>query len=239
MKKIQSILLVLCLSASCANAVVITQTRSIPVNTPGSTYNLEFEQFNTKGYRTLQSIQIVYNLYIYGGSVAVDNDSASSQTVTAIISLDGRLTSTTVGLYNTTADIETGGFVTPWRKVANEISKEFTLSPTTGDNIGEYNNTGLGDSAVFTGPTSGNAHLETRDDFVNSAAYAGYMGTGTYIISALTTQTSKVEGNAQYSVTMMQTYGDVTVTYTYVPEPATASLTGIGLLMLLRRRRQA
>ena len=40
---------------------------------------------------------------------------------------------------------------------------------------------------------------------------------------------------------LMQTYGDVTVVYNYtpVPEPATASLACAGLLMLLRRRRQA
>lgn len=232
MKNLQGMLLALCLSASCANAEIITQTKSIEVNTPGSSYNLEFNKFDTKGYRTLQSIQIVYNLYIYGGSVSVDNDTALTQTVTANISLSGGLTSSDVGLV-------AAGFQTPWATVNNVISQSFDLDPTTGDNIGEYNNTGKGDSAAFNGPTSGNAHLQTRADYVNSSAYADYKGTGTYIISALTTQTSNASGNAQYSVTMMQTYGDVTVTYTYVPEPATASLAGLGLLMLIRRRRQA
>lgn len=222
----------LCLSASCANAEIITQTKSIEVNTPGSSYNLEFNQFDTRGYRTLESIQIVYKLYIYGGSVSVDNDTALEQTVVANISLQGGLTSTDVGLV-------AAGFQTPWATVNNVISQSFDLDPTIGDDIANFNNTGLGDSAVFNGPTSGNAHLETRDDYVNSFAYSGYMGTGTYIISALTTQNSNATGNSQYSVTMMQTYGDVTVTYTYVPEPATASLAGLGLLMLIRRRRQA
>ncbi len=232
MNKLQRMILALCLSASCANAAIITQTQSFPVNTPGSSYNLEFDQFDTKGYRTLQSIQIVYNLYIYGGSVAVDNDSTISQTVTANISLTGGLTSSDVGLV-------AAGFQTPWASLANSISQTFNLDPTTTDPINEYNNTGLGDSAVFNGPTSGNAHLETQDGYVNSLAYTGYTGPGTYIISALTTQNSNATGNAQYSVTMMQTYGDVTVTYTYVPEPATASLAGFGLLLLIRRRRKA
>lgn len=221
----------LCISASSAHAAVITQTQSFPVNTPGSTYNLTFNKFSANG--TLDSVQIIFNLYIYGGAVSVDNDSAQAQTVTANIALQGGLTSSNVGLINSS-------YQTPWATVNNLISQTYDLAATSGDDIGTFNATGKGDYASFVGPSSDNANLVTRNDYVSSVAFSGYEGTGTYTISALTTQTSNATGNSQYAVTMMQTYGDVTVIYNYtpVPEPATASLAGFGLLLLLRRRRQ-
>ena len=236
MKKLSAMLLLLCLSASCANAAVITQTQSFPANTPGSTYNLTFNQFNSAG--TLTSIEIIYNLYIYGGAVSVDNDSASPQTVTANIALSGGLGSTDVKLRSGDENV--------WATVNNQISQTYNLAATSGDDIGTFNATGKGDYASFVGPTSGNANLVTKDAFVDTdrfdaeLGYKGYMGAGTYTISTLTTQNSNASGNSQYAVTMMQTYGSVTVKYNYtpVPEPATASLAGFGLLLLFRRRRK-
>ena len=234
MKNLQGMLLVLCLSASCANAAIITQTQSFPVNTPGSTYDLTFNQFDTMGNtRTLNSVQIVFNLYMYGGSVAVDNDSELPQTVTAQISLTGGLTSSTVALVDS-------GLHTPWATVNSSISQILNLAATTGDDIAHFNATGEGDYAEFTGPSSGSPVVKTVDGYVASAGFDAYKGTETYVISALTTQNSSASGNGQMALTMMQTYGDVTVVYNYtpIPEPATASLAGFGLLLLLRRRRQ-
>ena len=236
MKSISKVLLMLCLGISSAHAAVITQTQSFPANTPGSTYNLTFNQFNSAG--TLTSIEIIYNLYIYGGAVSVDNDSESPQTVTANIALSGGLASTDVKLRSSDENV--------WATVNNQISQTYNLAATSGDNIGIFNATGKDDYASFVGPNSGNANLVTKDAFVDTdrfdaeTTYKGYMGAGTYTISTLTTQTSNASGNAQYAVTMMQTYGNVTVIYNYtpVPEPATASLAGFGLLLLLRRRRQ-
>ena len=235
MNSIKGMLLVLCLGASCANAAVITQTQSFPANTPGSSYDLTFDKFDTQGgKRTLDSVQIIFHLYMYGGSVAIDNDSELPQSMTANISLIGGLTSGSVSLVN-------GSLNTPWATVNSLVSQTFNLASTTGDDIGSFNATGQGDYAVFVGPDSSSPVVQTRDDYVGSAAFAGYQGAGTYVISASTVQTSNATGSGQYSVTMMQTYGDVTVVYNYtpVPEPATASLACAGLLMLLRRRRQA
>lgn len=223
----------LCLGAACANAEVITQTKSFPVNTPGSSYDLAFNKFDTEGgARRLDSIQIIFNLYMYGGSVAVDNDSENPQSVVATISLRGGLTSATVGLIQGTSQ-------TPWASVDSSISETLNLAATTGDDIEHFNATGLGDYAEFVGPSSGSPVVQTVDETVGSSVYDDYKGTGTYVISALTTQTSTASGNGQIALTMMQTYGDVTVVYNYtpVPEPATASLAGLGLLLLLRRRR--
>lgn len=235
MNSIKGMLLVLCLGASCANAEVITQTRSFAPNTPGSSYDLTFDQFDTQdGKRTLDSVQIIFNLYMYGGSVAVDNDSVLPQSMTANISLTGSLTSDSVRLLN-------GSFESPWTSVESLVSQTFNLEPTSDDDIDHFNATGQSDYAVFVGPDSTSPVLETRDDYVNSTFFAGYQGDGTYVITASMQQTSNATGNGQYAVTMMQTYGDVTVVYNYtpVPEPATASLACAGLLMLLRRRRQA
>lgn len=227
--------LALCLGASCAGAEIITQTESFPVNTPGSSYNLTFNKFDTQGgKRKLDSVEIIFNLYMYGGSVAVDNDSEQTQSITANISLSGGLSSSSVALVN-------GALGTPWATVNSSISQTLNLKATTGDDIAHFNATGSDDYAEFAGPTSADPVLKTVQDTVGSDAYAGYQGTGTYVISALTTQTSSASGNAQMALTMMQTYGDVTVVYNYtpVPEPATASLAGLGMLLLLRRRRSA
>lgn len=239
MNRIKGMLLVLCLGASCANAAVITQTMTVDVHTPGGSENpnaLTFNKFDTT-QGTLESVQIIYKMYRYGGSVSVDNDSTGAQTATATISLQGGLSSSNGRLLN--EDYEN-----PWATVNSLISETYNLAATSGDAINQFDVTTGGDYAKYEGPSDDSPILLETSDYISSDRFSVYTseGSGTYIIYETTTQTSSASGaGVQYAVTQQQTYSTVEVIYTYtpVPEPATASLACAGLLMLFRRRRQA
>ena len=238
-------LLALCLCASTANASVITQTISFPSQTPSdSTIDMTFKKFKTS-LGPLESVQIVFNLSMYGGSVTADNDSPTETAVIARIVLIGNLVSGDVTLKNENDEEK-------WEGIENQVNKKFTLDPTVteyydsnGNLVPDLNTvvdvTGAGDSAVYHGPILANAKTITLTDYIGSTYLENYQGIGTYTISAVLQQDSRASGNAGSSHTLMQAFGDVTVIYTYtgVPEPATASLAGVGLLMLIRRRRKA
>lgn len=225
MGNLKKILLALCLCVSTAHAGIVTQTNIITDHTPGTARkptesNLNFNKFDTS-LGTLDSVQIIFTLNMFGGSVSLDNNSTTAQEVEAYIYMRGDLTANNVDLKNNSGK-------NTWTSLENEISEVFDLAE--------------GQSGAFVGPTRAEANQESQDDYVGSAYLAGFQGSGTYTITAITQQDSGVtETSVDYSVVHQELYGDVTIIYHYtpIPEPATASLAGLGILILLHRRRQA
>ncbi len=210
---------------SISQAATLVQTKTLPLHTPNANFALVFDQFDSS-LGTLDSVQFVFVLSMYGGSVSVDNDSEVATSATATVRLDGLLTSS-VSI--------------PGLWISNTLSQVFELGPTSGDPIDQYNNTGDVDHATLYGASSASPKTETASGSVAPGSLSDYVGTGTYTINAATLVASGASGaGVQYAVTVMQTFGELEVTYTYtpIPEPATAGLAGLGALLLLRRRRR-
>lgn len=200
--------------------------------TPNGNVNLVFNQLNVS-LASISSIQITVVMEKTGGSLSVDNDSVESGTVTFTHTLDGLLSSTDVNLLDT-------GFSSNWATTnlqAVSATSSF-VDATSGDSTVDFNNTGDVDFFQFN-PADVS---DTESAFINSAVWAGYLGTGTYTINFAASQLVNASGlgGLQQAFTVSQTSGSVTVEYTIVPEPSTfALLSGacaLGFLVLRRRR---
>ena len=230
MNSIKGMLLVLCLGASCANAAVITQTQNIGEHVPSKSGDLTFGYFD-ESLGTLLSVQIVTSVTWWGGYYALDNDSDVAS------SGEGRW-----GMTIKLSDVP--GVLSSATTKSDYVSDTFSLAKNDGDPTSQFDVGGL-DYDRLEGPT-----YETRrtigvtvdvaenklNDYFSNVA-------GNFVIGYNTTQDqsfSGVSGNSMSS-SPLSASGYVTITYNYtpVPEPATASLACAGLLMLLRRRRQA
>jgi hypothetical protein len=116
-------------------------------------------------------------------------------------------------------------------------SGSFSLDPNVGDIEGDYDPSPP-DGMLYKGATE----TDSKSDFVNSAAWAGYQGTGTYNIDyeILHWLDYGSIGGIEYAVTPVSASGYVEVIYDYyiIPEPATIVLlcTG-GLILLLRKKK--
>lgn len=237
-------ILALCLLASMTHASVITQTLDIPTHTPTGAYNKTFEKFNTD-LGTLDSIQITYSVIFWGGMYAADNDSTAAQTITLDLSFQSKLRN--VGGSGARPRLLNNDSENSWDTQTGLITETYDLAPTSGDPIGDYNNTGESDHGKFVGPTKENGIIQSADDYIGSNFFADYQNEGeggTYTLYLDTQQvlnSSPPTSGISFSYTSMQAEGNVTVTYTYtpIPEPATASLAAAGLLLLIRRRRRA
>lgn len=231
MKTILTLPAILFLTAAVTGAAVITQTETRPDHVPPGSYALTFDQFDTS-LGTLDSIQIILSLSIYDGNMAFDNDSLDPVTGTGAFGVQGALTSTDVTLSN--------GTINPWGQVQAVVSHLFNLDGTDGDSTSQFD-IGGDDYDSFSGPSSSNPQQVSASDFVASAHFAGYQGTGTFDVDFGTDQiVTLLSGGVAYSGLPAHSLGSVTVIYNYtpVPEPATASLAGLGALLLLRRRRR-
>ena len=230
MKNQQAMLLALCLSAGLANAAVITQTQYIGEHVPSKSGNLTFGYFD-ESLGTLLSVEIVTTVSWWGGYYALDNDSDVAS------SGEGRW-GMTIQL------VDVPGVLAAATRKSDYVSDTFSLASNDGDPTSQFDVGGI-DYDRLDGPTYDNRR--TINTTVNVAENKlddyYYDVSGNFVISYNTTQDqsfSGVSGNSMSS-SPLSASGYVTITYNYtpVPEPATASLACAGLLMLLRRRRQA
>jgi hypothetical protein len=225
MKYLQFIPLMASLTGFCSAATIV-QTKGFSFVPDGSA-PLTFDQFNS-ALGTLTSITITTNVTKTGGSLFVDNESATAASGNISQSVTINLTSGSVGLVDASfSPIGTG--------VAATSTYAASVGADDGDGAGVQSTGPDYDGATF-GPVS---NSQTKD--VNAGAFGGYLGTGTFVINAGGVQgfnTSAI-GGAAVAIDPATASGDVTITYTYtaVPEPASILLGGIGLLALLRRRR--
>ena len=226
MKKFFPVLLVAAIlgSACTASAQLITYS-----GTPNLSQALTFDKFDTLGgTRTLQSIQVIFNLNSNGGTFILDNDSAQAAAGGFEFGAKGGISSTDVALLNSafqpvTVDLDalhTGSFSLAGD--LNPISGDYNPAPNDGM---QYN---------------GTAEFDADSGFIASALFAQYIGTGTFDIDIAVIQWQDFGGisGIEWAVTPVNVEGSVEVIYTYVPEPATMSLLSIGGLTLLRKRRK-
>lgn len=189
---------------------------------------MSFNQFDTLGNtRTLTGVTISFYFDTTGGSFAVDNDSEEVGFVSFSREIMGKLTSSSVevGTAGTYFSAQSG-FTSAIGADDGDPQDQFDVG---GPDYVQYipeNITGTGNAAA-----------------ISSGFWGGYTGSGSFNVSFLSSQSFSVSGigGLQSLSIASKISPTVAVTYTYsvtVPEPTTALLGGIGLLSLMRRRRQ-
>ncbi|RKY75276.1 hypothetical protein DRQ07_12130, partial [candidate division KSB1 bacterium] len=206
------ILLLTGISSSLFGQVTISQTKNFTGN-PGYSKNLVYNKFDpTLG--TLTSIRIIFNLNTTGGYLSVDNDGADPATTTVELGATGRLSSSDVPLIN-------ASFQPIGDNVTVSTGETFNLAAENGDGQGNVD-PNPPDGATHTGGTdTGNT-----SDFVNSAVFANYSGTGTYTIDMIASSIIDFGGvgGVEGSFGPPVVGGDVTIVYTYTPFSSDLSL---------------
>lgn len=202
---------------------------------PDSSQTLTFAKFDTQGgNRILNSVTVTVVLNKTGGRFEVDNDSATAGTISLTHSVVGSLTATGVALLREDfSAIGQTGTLTAVNQLTNQ-----SVAATTGDATNTFNATGGADYVLF---QPGNS-TATSSGTIGSLFLAGYQGTGTFTTTVNGNQSVGVTGlgGLQQAFTVSNVSGTVTVTYDYtsvVPESSSALLGGLGMLLLLRRRR--
>jgi hypothetical protein len=197
--------------------------------TPNGEVFLVFNKVNIAP-ADVTEIKITIELSKVGGSLAVDNDSAASGTVTFTHTLSGALTSADVNLLDTS-------FSTAWASLNAVSSTQQNMGVTSGDPTNQFNVTAFSDYYQFT-PSDVNL---TSSASINSIFYGGYLGaSGTYTLNFDANQLVSATGlgGLQQAFTVSQAIGSVTVEV--VPEPTTALLVGAaGTALAFSRRRRA
>lgn len=225
MKALHIFTLAASLAGVCSAATII-QTQNFSF-VPSGTAPLTFNQFDT-ALGTLTSITITTNVTKNGGSLFVDNESATPASGNISQSVTINLTSS-VGLVDAS-----------FTAIGNGVSATSSYTATVGADDGD------GPGVQTTGPdydgtTFGQTSTSQTKD-VYSGAFGGYQGTGTYAIDAGGVQgfNTAAIGGAAVAIDPASVLGDVTITYNFtaIPEPSSALLGGIGCLALLRRRRR-
>jgi hypothetical protein len=216
---------------------VITQTHDTGEFLPGTstTIPIVFEQFDTRGgTRTLLSVTVSVTQLSWGGYYDVDNDGATTASITARHGTGGSLNETTGYFYflptssqNPLSTVVTSGGLR-------------TLDANDGDATSVYN-TGGTDNYRIDGPAKASALVASATDSFTTGnpLLAAYQGTGDLSIdyNVFQDSTHTGEGALYYSGGPASAQTVITVTYNYVPEPTSMALLAIGCAVLGLRRR--
>ena len=214
-----------------ASAASIVQTGSYSF-TPTGSQTLSYNKFDSS-LGTLTSVTVTTSLTKSGGSLYLDNDSATpaSGTVSQTVRID--LTSGDVPLVATVGSVGSN--------VAASTNFSVSLAADNGGDAAGYQD----DAGTDNGGQAFADVSTSQTKTVHSVFQSSYEGTGTFDIAVEGIQsfnTSTVSGAAG-SFTNSVATGEVVITYNYtaiapIPEPASALLGGLGLIALLRRRRR-
>lgn len=212
-----------------ASAATVVQTKNYSF-VPTGNAPLTFNKFDTS-LGTLTAVTITTNVTKSGGSLSVDNESATPASGTISQTVSITLSGSGVVLLD-------GSFAA----IGNNLSAVSSYAATVGADDGDGPGIHTTGSDYATSGTFATTPTTTETKNVNSIFFAGYSGSGTYGITANGSQgldTSAI-GGAAGSFDPATVFGDVVVTYTYtaIPEPSSILLGGVGMLALLRRRRR-
>jgi opacity protein-like surface antigen len=227
MKQLLTIAAALMICSAAASAATISETESFS-GTPNLTQTLNFDQFDDQGGTlTLQSIQVTISMQVCDGQLVLDNDGEQAASGTFEFGAKADIASTDVSLVDSTLQPVTA-------ELEAIHTGSFSLDANVGDGLNDYDSSAP-DGMLYTGGTE----ADSDTGMIASAAFPGYIGTGTYDIDVSATQWSDFGGvsGIEWAVSPVTASGTVTVTYCYVPEPASMGLLSLGGLALLRRRR--
>ncbi len=229
MKRTVALLGALLATCAMASGATITQMETFS-GVPDFSTPLTFDSFDTS-LGTLDSVEIIADLLITGGTAQVDNESPSTATVTVEFDADADLMSAGevfMPAVNAVASVTQNLLLDPDDGDGASIDP----SPTDGATIPIVSTTGL-DSALMVRANGGIEALQvsTFEDISAGADYVIMLDSGT--VFSISGASGVAGGFTPASVS-----GDVTVKYNYtVPEPMTMSLLAIGGAALLRRRK--
>ncbi|NLX14041.1 MAG: PEP-CTERM sorting domain-containing protein [Phycisphaerales bacterium] len=222
--------------AQAATTPLYTDTKNLPNET---VVTLNLPKFDASSISVgpgqwveLTGVLVDFEVRLSDARVQLDNDSEYAQGGTAYVINTPQSFASSVTLLKTDfSTINLGDF-------GITSSEDFDLDPTTGDAVGQFNATGLGDYAnwepgTITAGNGGN---------ISNLVWGNYLGTGDFQVSInalyLTSATFKGElGYFEGNTPTGTFYGAVQYSYVIVPEPMTLSLVGLGALALFRKRR--
>lgn len=226
-------------SAAQAASVTYTDSAALPNDVSTALSLTKFD--STLG--TLTGVSVSFQVTLLGANVQLDNDSQYSQKGTAQVrSFVNSFNSSVTLLKSDFSSINSGD-------LQINASQVFTLAPTSGDAVGQFNAvTGQGDYAAWSpGALSASASGNIAD-----AVWGQYTGIGSFTLSLnsayFTTASFDGENGFFQGNTPTATFS-ASVTYTYtpatvaVPEPSTYAMifgvVALGACVARRRLRKA
>jgi len=193
---------------------------------PNLTETLNFKQFDDLGGTlTLQSIQVLLELEVSGGSMILDNDGVDPAAGTFEFGAKGSISSSDVSLLDIALDPVTGVVeamhIGTFNLAGNQGDGQTDFDPTNPDGMQYY----------------GSIEFDSDSGFITPIVFSDYIGTGTFDIEFGVTQWQDFGGisGIEWAIAPVSAVGKVEVIYNYVPEPATMAFLSIGLLFCRRR----
>ena len=163
------------LFAGVASAATISQTHSYS-GTPNYNQTFTFDEFDDQGGAlTLLSIKVIFDLDVDGGVFILDNDGVLPAAGNYEFGAKGNISSTDVSLLDVAL-----------QPVTAELSAltvgAFALAGNQGDGPNDFDPSAPDGTQINGGP-----HSDSDNGFITPAAFAQYIGVGTYDCSTSAT----------------------------------------------------